>query len=774
MFSLTESNASSLKVQEDVTVFYCRTFTFTVNEFLDLVQMLLDEHQDSIPTQLYEWDHYASILNVGADDDVPIHIRYIGQTTRTAWSRYKADLLLHVQGLHRSFIEICQNEFPEVLASAEVEEFDRGSIEMLLRCSKQRLANVREQALIALFGPSTLLNSSIGGFGAAFEFNEIDDREFLAFKTKGVQYLEQNATSISPLEELRQYGQLIQDHATKNPESTNSANYPITDNVRDMMVNQSVAAMVGRYTPLVTIGSDLGVFGQEECKPFFHGYARASALTVDCLSHFINVELGYTTTQEHQVSALQTQHFLPFVDLYPWAKKSKIDLQGAMRILRRYLQIVNPLVVLTFSEHVTGVALGGFHHANGMPRGHNMGSVTGRVLVSKYDHDAGAREHDCICLVIPCIHPGSFAHTGNNKLHMRLFAKSLAVAWLALSLATQVMARGQKTKREMCKEVIDLMKPLVGQGSDFNNTFDKLRKDYQDQRVEESRREADRVRVRRERQVERVENFAKGKKQENFLAPPENASETSSTVRKQKLSIAIDWNQSNPVVKALVARCRKALEELYLIVDCDIARGTAISDERDEQVARLTGIYKQYLNADKKPMKTLTQSLKNVKVGQLYYFSMTNTSHQAIDIKNILSFFIDDPINATSTDWLQDNTALPNASSKLRKFVMDKIISSNYRRQESLNNVGLAFQALLKTIDNNLSAYVSKLLPKESAKLTVYQSSPHKVVIRPALGHGLVHFRWIHDDDKEITIRDLMVPKATIPIVPGEERFISL
>lgn len=479
MFSMTLSTADSRRSADDARIFYCRTFTFTLHEFLDLVQLLLEAFDGHIPEQLYAWEALTSAINLAIDTDTLIYIRYIGTTNGTAWNRYVNDLTSgSVQGLHRIFYEICQAEFPDVLANAEIEEFDRASIEMILRCARQRLANTREQGLIALFGPSTLLNTAAGGLTAEVVFDATDDREFLNFRTRSIELLENHATDTADLNGLREYGRTVQRYTVNNPISTNSVTYPITNSARDLLVSQANAACVGDYAVLLTIGSDLGPHSFQDMSPFFSGPGRSSALMVSTLQHLLELELGFSTTAQYQISNLQKLNFFPFIDFYPWAKKTQTDLVAATNIARGGLQTTNPVILLTLSEHVASVALGNFHHARGMPRGENIGSICGKVFMVKYDDDPSANNDDCVCLLVPVLHPGGISRAGDNKLYMRLFTKSLSMAWLAMDTAVQVLAEGGTDKRTMCKKIMQILKSKAGPGTPFYQSFEKLRADY--------------------------------------------------------------------------------------------------------------------------------------------------------------------------------------------------------------------------------------------------------------------------------------------------------
>lgn len=785
MFSMTPSTRESRRTPGDYRVFYCRTFTFTLHEFSDLIQLLLEAFGNHIPDQVLAWEALMAVLDTQTDNNVHIYVRYIGTTNGTAWDRFISDLTSgSIQGLHRIFYEICLNEFPDVLANAEIEEFDRATIEMVLRCARQRLANDREQSLIALFGRSTLLNTAVGGFAAEMVFDEADNRDFLNLQTRAFEMLEQHATDGPDLNEIRNYGLAVQRYATNNPVSTNSAAFPITNTVRDMLVSQANAACIDGNAVMVTIGSDIGPHGFHDMTPFFSGSGRSAALMVSTLQHFLELELGFTTTSQYRILELQKRNFLPFVDLYPFAKKTQTDLPAAMSMMRHILQTLSPLVAVTLSEHVASVALSSFQHARGLPRGETIGSICGKVFAIKYNDNVSADDDDCVCLLVPVPHPGGIAHAGDNKLYMRLFTKSLSVAWLAMHLAAKFMAQGTLSKKQLCREIMKALKSKIGPGTEFDENFEKLRAEYRKFQTEHHQRTRTLVQSRADRQAERTDRIATGSQQQNLLKAPAVNSETGENA-KHGAGRRIQSKITTPAragsksqVQAAVSRCRKAIEELYLIIDCDIARGSALSSERTEQIARLVAAFTQVLNVNNRKLTDFEQELESVSTGELYYFSITRLEQYVFDIPHLLSFFAAQPDYEVPENWLDDDNTVRQAVAKLHDWVKKDVLTSNRRRQDSLNNVPRSFEDYLIATRPDLASYLQKLRPTEKVELTVFQKSPHKVsIVRDAGQHdrhsGKLQFKWMHGQT-ELTTKDLRVPASTVPIVPGEERFISL
>lgn len=299
-----------------------------MHEFHQLLQYLFEEYFHDFPDQLVVWAELTYKYWRSAPDSLKIYIRYIGQTGRTAWRRYKEDLDPSLtSGLNRTFIQTCQNHFPQILAEAQIHEFHTATIDFELKTSQRRVADTREQALIAVFGPQTLLNSSVGGFDAVIEHDQTDRSEFEALLTKSIKHLEWHAEVPEDTNAIAEYGDKIQAFTTENQDSTNALSYPITDEVKALLIKQATPAMVNGHTILLTVGCDMAVNGYQSKKPFFHGGLRSSEITTSVLNDMVQRELGYSTTKEYRVASLHDQNFLPFVDLFPWAKKDMQDLK---------------------------------------------------------------------------------------------------------------------------------------------------------------------------------------------------------------------------------------------------------------------------------------------------------------------------------------------------------------------------------------------------------------------------------------------------------------
>lgn len=751
--------------EEATAVFYVRTFTFYLEEFLLLIQLCLDEFGGNLPNQVLAWQQLLTRLSDDEDPLTPIYVRYIGYTTRPAavLLRFHEDMTTKkVSGFNGDFLRICRNEFPEVLAAVEIEVFDKATIEVPLRHAQAQVPDLREQSAIALFGP-TLLNTSVGGVDALIEPDPQDLNEFGAFRTRTIVKFELFTTK-QYIDKIRGVFRAAQVYANNHPATTNTVSFPITDQVRDYMANQAMPATYKGCTIMLTIGSDLGTESYSSLIPFFHGGVRSSLVTMEAMENLAYTELGYSSTAERRLPDLQKQGFLPFIDLLPWARKDMQDLPYAMQLLRRNMHASNPVIAVTYSPLVTGVCLGACHQKEGMRRDESISKVSGTLVMSKYDHDPAENDDDRCFIVIPCIHPGSLRYAKDDKHLGRIFAKTLAVAWVAMDVAFDVL-QNESNKRKACQQIIARVNAKTGPHTDFGKTFQKVRDDYHAATATFHKAKFGASDLKVQRIIERCQAEADSKQEKNLLAITDEAHSTA------RFSIQFSKNQLE--LPASVVRANKAYEQLNMILDCDIAQGTEKSEDRRKQVDRLMNLYKQYLNVHNLSDATFRKQLEKVPMGQWYYLALTGSSHQVEDVPHLLSFFVAKDVDVYDTAWLLIEADVKVASDGLKDFITRRRGWST--RQDAQANIALNFQEQLQKHNKAMSDVIHQLRRWQPVPLTVFEKSPHRVSIQTLQEKkiGQMELKW-KLGDQEYHINDFYIPMGASPILPGEERYIAL
>lgn len=353
MINMRRVTRDSTKHPTGSTIFYVRTFAFTVIQFVDVLQEVFSQ-SSGLGEQASRL--YQAIENLNPVNDAlsTIYIRYCGMTTQpSAWIRHVHDLSTGDKCFKTDFLQTCQRLYPEIITAAEVHEFNDGMIHIPLEKARQRIADVREQAIIALFGPESLLNILPGGFGVRFIENEQDDKDFGSFRTNTYQKLQWYTRLLTDDSAIRKYARDAQSYAQAHPVSTGHSRFPVDDAMANVIMQQAVpSVMTSKCAVMVTVGSDLTADAIRTKASFYSGGVISAEFMMDVLDNLVYCELGYRSTATRPVLDLQSNGHLPFVDLYPWAIKADRDFQPALKLLRTYLQVSKPYVVLTFSDKV--------------------------------------------------------------------------------------------------------------------------------------------------------------------------------------------------------------------------------------------------------------------------------------------------------------------------------------------------------------------------------------------------------------------------------------
>lgn len=257
----------------------------------------------------------------------------------------------------------------------------------------------------------------------------------------------------------------VQDYANDNLFTTGTSRNSFTDANRAALIKQSTPQVIGStsFIPLLTIGHDLTIKSFSQAQTLYESDAYARQLFLDTVDLVARLEQS-SLLPESVIDVgvrLAENHYLPFTDLCNWCEKSPEDLDEALTLLRRYLQVTNPRVMFTWGEHVTSTAFGKFEHDLGLRSGTLLQSVA-TPRVTSY----GPQSDACV-IVIPSYHPSPVSYGRiDTDAFLELFQRSLYVAWLATSFACR-FASDYSTKRELLDAVTDAMPPIIGEGTRF-------------------------------------------------------------------------------------------------------------------------------------------------------------------------------------------------------------------------------------------------------------------------------------------------------------------
>lgn len=703
------------------SVFYIRTFAFQLPELVDVLETMFDQGFGAQDAPYVLWELLQHANTSEANSQQTMFIRYCGTSSYSSpWTRHQQDLKEKYTNFKSLFFATTMMLYPEIIASAEIDALPDATIYGELDLSRQRSVNLREQALIALFGSLTLLNTAKGGLNSQFIPHEIDR---IAVSDLGMSLLRslslysvQNNTNL-PL--IRAYAQAVQDYAKANPASTNSHKHPITDDVKNLIYNSAVSASIRGYSIMVTIGSDMPPDTVKNLKPWYKGGFESGNLVIDIFNELARNESFSSSGLPASVSEMYTKRQLPFVDLYPWTKKDKASLPSALKLLRKYLQAVKPIIALTFSTLVSSSAVGIFHHARGIKYGQTTEHL-GIPTLSKFDDEVKGRHDDNCCIVIPCIHPGSVRRSvARGEILIRLMYMTLAIAWLAMQEAIQISQDQQLSKREICQQVRTNVLDKTGPSSAFGQRFNSLKNDLREGyattgRVISQRRKLGSVKnlppvsksaIAEKTHARRLDLAQTSERDQghsgNALADEEIVG--TEMARSEKLyrvseserfgaaggaTSTLSYDEDHVVIQSPKSRWLRALDQLHMICECDMSEGSPWSPTRRAQVDRLIALSLGNLYGTKSgdSEEELQIWLMKAPESILYYFAANDIDEQIQGIPDLLSVFLTDGMDLETELWKDNMEECNRARNGATAWIIANStkMESPFRRQPKL------------------------------------------------------------------------------------------
>jgi hypothetical protein len=162
------------------------------------------------------------------DSEQVIFIRCCGTTSfSSAWGRHINDLRLKYATSISTFLTICERLHPHVIAAAEIDELPDATVFGKLQAAQQHVVDLREQALIAPIGPSTLLNTAKGGLSTKFVVQEVETAGTSRLDTKLQQQLQWYTNGSHGATAIHAYATTVQKYANSNSGTVDEAQYQV-------------------------------------------------------------------------------------------------------------------------------------------------------------------------------------------------------------------------------------------------------------------------------------------------------------------------------------------------------------------------------------------------------------------------------------------------------------------------------------------------------------------------------------------------------------------
>jgi hypothetical protein len=346
---LRQSTRDTPAPGQNTTIYYIRSYAYTVAELTHVIQNLFEEGH--YVGKGYIWLEVMADMDYGS----PIFLRYSGTSSRSsAWRRNQFDVTRPTQP--SDFIRVLQTTsslYPEIVKKAGIYELPKAEARLGLQ---QSLLDAREQALIALMGIATSLNTQHGGKFVTFTPDPQMKMEFERMKTKTIQRLRLDTIDYTDAAnaQISLYVDAIQAYANDNPHSTGTTQFSFTAELRECYYNQAVPRVLRStgFSPMAFIGMNPTIASFRTSIPFFNAAGYSTRLVAIIINFFESVEAGRNTVTESITSQLHSERHLPFINLFPWCKMSRQDLPQALGFVRQYLQAARPYIVLTFGLQV--------------------------------------------------------------------------------------------------------------------------------------------------------------------------------------------------------------------------------------------------------------------------------------------------------------------------------------------------------------------------------------------------------------------------------------
>jgi hypothetical protein len=221
-------------------------------------------------------------------------------------------------GFVAGFHETVHRLFPVVLDASVVYEFS-GARQMkdgLLRKSDHDLP---EQALIALFGLSSLLNQAAGGFSYIYASNDQQRSRFEALKTNtfSTMMMVLQPASQGMKGALKEWVQQISSYVKEYKLSV-TFGHPFPDSLGDIVLKQAALSLFrGDTTLFVTVGSGISIACFSSNEPFYNSSSPAACLIKDFFSQLHKLERSHCFESGYLLNNLIKASGMPFVDLCP-------------------------------------------------------------------------------------------------------------------------------------------------------------------------------------------------------------------------------------------------------------------------------------------------------------------------------------------------------------------------------------------------------------------------------------------------------------------------
>ncbi|KAL2065775.1 hypothetical protein VTL71DRAFT_3445 [Oculimacula yallundae] len=429
------------------------------------------EDQDDTFEETAAWKLVTNMCNGRQSGLEYLTIRYVGtcSSPKRPLDRFREDTALRSGGILTEFSRAVEQLFPKIANAVEIFAFEKRPCQRYP--STVRMIWNEEADSIPIISPVLQIIILFQGLQTTFYTRFITNTVLPEIHTQGKLFMHFSS---------------IQEYANSNPEETGTLKFPSTDGVRDIALRQGVPKQWDGYTIFVFFENEITLDEYLTERAFISGKSRADLLTRDFLRRLARSEAERAHSAFAEVS-FDPAYFC-FYDLWKWPKR-KTGRQ-VIQFSLDYMRIVRPLIIVSYSRPVTGIATANFVHQFGIPPT-SFTETVGCLTIHWYSEadrgTAGETDGDDAFICIPHIHPGRNKYGAQDVALRRVLDMTLQLTILVGDVALEVVdpsANPQfQTREKLCREIlrrVDLIMATTPHGKRFASQFKRAKEDLRE------------------------------------------------------------------------------------------------------------------------------------------------------------------------------------------------------------------------------------------------------------------------------------------------------
>ncbi|KAF7186044.1 hypothetical protein HII31_12623 [Pseudocercospora fuligena] len=471
------------------TEYYVRSTEVTIRQLLSVITAL-----ENKGITYDEFRHWKAMTAHVRDGETSVFIRYVGMSSSvSAFHRFADDLVKRQDGVYGQFYKTLMQLNPSAVAdSTRVYTFPvaatrpfRNPATGALHLQDSSEIDIKESALIALFGKDTLLNRQHGGFHRSYLPSDEDMALFQKLGTKVFSLLEEMVDGsedgfASPGEGARtivngwmaRVAQFGRDH----PDELGTGAIPVSDSMELEWAKQAYPPTIKGGVLIVFVGDYCPVEAMLKPDKFWKQPLRAVQYLRDTLARLRALE-------DHQA-------VFPWID-YQYTPKRDFFREESAEFMRQFLDEFKPYIVVTYERQTSLIVHGDFagtynaerkfYNVAGIPKisyHTHRGDITGggsKAKVVEFDVDP----NDSF-IQVPLYHPGADKHTSQPRAFRRFCDISSFQIPLLMEVVAEMLPRDAGTSRIEFIEDIMVEFKSRWEGSGCAAALGKARQDLQE------------------------------------------------------------------------------------------------------------------------------------------------------------------------------------------------------------------------------------------------------------------------------------------------------